>query len=68
LSDRSRSGFIPGVSTYRAVQIHETTSVSTLALGSIVTFFAIVAGAWATMKVHYWRIRQNVDAHPGRAD
>ena len=44
------------------------TGVSTLALGSIVTFFAIVAGAWATIKVQYWRIRQEVDAHPGRAE
>jgi uncharacterized membrane protein YedE/YeeE len=34
------------------------TGVSTLALGSIVTFFAIVAGAAATMKVQYWRLRQ----------
>jgi uncharacterized membrane protein YedE/YeeE len=44
------------------------TGVSTLALGSIVTFFAIVAGAWATMKVQYWRIRQEVDARPVRAE
>jgi len=29
---------------------------STLALGSMVTFLAIVAGAAATMKVQYWRI------------
>jgi uncharacterized membrane protein YedE/YeeE len=34
------------------------TGVSTLALGSIVTFFAIVAGAAATMKFQYWRLRQ----------
>jgi hypothetical protein len=32
------------------------TGFSTLALGSIVTFFAIVAGAAATMKWQYWRI------------
>jgi len=30
--------------------------VSTLALGSIITFVAIVAGAAATMKLQYWRI------------
>ena len=32
------------------------TGVSTLALGSIVTFIAIVAGAAATMKYEYWRM------------
>ena len=32
------------------------TGVSTLALGSIVTFVAIVAGAAATMKYEYWRM------------
>jgi hypothetical protein len=32
------------------------TGVSTLALGSILTFVAIVAGAAATMKWQYWRI------------
>jgi len=32
------------------------TGFSTLALGSIVTFFAIVAGSAATMKWQYWRI------------
>jgi len=30
--------------------------VSTLALGSFLAFFAIVAGAAATMKVQYWRL------------
>lgn len=34
------------------------TGVSTLAVGSILTFFAIVAGAAATMKFQYWRIMQ----------
>jgi len=29
---------------------------STLALGSIMTFLAIVAGSAATMKVQYWRL------------
>ena len=29
---------------------------STLALGSIITFAAIIAGAAATMKWQYWRI------------
>jgi uncharacterized membrane protein YedE/YeeE len=32
------------------------TGFSTLALGSIVTFLAIVAGAAATMKYEYWRM------------
>jgi uncharacterized protein len=32
------------------------TGVSTLALGSIVTFAAIVAGSAATMKYQYWRL------------
>ena len=32
------------------------TGVSTLALGSIITFLAIVAGSAATMKFQYWRI------------
>jgi len=32
------------------------TGVSTLALGSFLAFFAIVAGAAATMKVQYWRM------------
>jgi uncharacterized membrane protein YedE/YeeE len=34
------------------------TGVSTLALGSIITFFSIVAGAAATMKFQYWRLPQ----------
>lgn len=32
------------------------TGFSTLALGSIVTFLAIVAGAVATIKIQYWRL------------
>ena len=32
------------------------TGVSTLALGSILTFVSIVAGAAATMKYQYWRM------------
>jgi hypothetical protein len=32
------------------------TGISTLALGSILTFVSIVAGSAATMKVQYWRI------------
>jgi uncharacterized membrane protein YedE/YeeE len=32
------------------------TGVSTLAVGSILTFFAIIIGAAATMKYQYWRI------------
>jgi uncharacterized membrane protein YedE/YeeE len=34
------------------------TGVSTLAMGSILTFLAIVAGAAATMKIQYWRMMQ----------
>jgi uncharacterized membrane protein YedE/YeeE len=32
------------------------TGVSTLALGSILVFFAIIAGAALTMKIQYWRM------------
>jgi len=32
------------------------TGVSTLALGSIITFICTVAGSAATMKWQYWRI------------
>jgi hypothetical protein len=32
------------------------TGISTLALGSIVTFAAIVAGSALTMKYQYWRM------------
>jgi hypothetical protein len=32
------------------------TGFSTLAAGSILTFFAIIAGAAATMKIEYWRM------------
>lgn len=32
------------------------TGISTLALGSIITFIAIVAGSALTMKVQYWRL------------
>jgi len=34
------------------------TGMSTLALGSMLTFFAIVIGAAATMKYQYWRMMQ----------
>jgi len=34
------------------------TGMSTLALGSMLTFVAIVAGAAATMKYQYWRMMQ----------
>jgi uncharacterized protein len=34
------------------------TGMSTLALGSLLTFFAIVIGAAATMKYQYWRMMQ----------
>lgn len=34
------------------------TGMSTLALGSLLTFIAIVAGAVATMKYQYWRMMQ----------
>lgn len=36
------------------------TGMSTLALGSLLTFFAIVIGAAATMKYQYWRMLQEV--------
>jgi uncharacterized membrane protein YedE/YeeE len=32
------------------------TGVSTLAVGSVLTLAAIVAGSWATMKYQYWRL------------
>lgn len=32
------------------------TGLSTLAVGSFITFAAIVAGAWLTLKYQYWRI------------
>ncbi len=32
------------------------TGFSTLALGSIVTFFAIIAGSAATLKYQYWKL------------
>jgi uncharacterized membrane protein YedE/YeeE len=38
------------------------TGFSTLALGSIVTFLSIVAGAAATMKYEYWRMMREPDA------
>ncbi len=34
------------------------TGISTLAIGSILTFFAIVIGAAGTMKYQYWRIER----------
>ncbi len=34
------------------------TGMSTLALGSLLTFIAIVGGAAATMKYQYWRMMQ----------
>jgi uncharacterized membrane protein YedE/YeeE len=35
------------------------TGISTLAVGSIITTLAIVAGSWATMKVQYWRLERS---------
>jgi hypothetical protein len=32
------------------------TGISTLAIGSMLTFFSIVIGSVATMKYQYWRI------------
>ncbi len=32
------------------------TGLSTLAIGSVVSFLAIVAGSAVTMKVQYWRM------------
>jgi hypothetical protein len=40
---------------------------STLALGSIITFVSIVAGAAATMKFQYWRITREADPDASRA-
>jgi len=34
--------------------------VSTLAAGSFLTFFAIVAGATLTMKIQYWRLMREI--------
>jgi hypothetical protein len=34
------------------------TGISTLTLGSFLTFAAMVAAARLTMKLHYWRITQ----------
>ena len=38
------------------------TGFSTLALGSMVTFAAIIAGSAATMKFEYWRMMQETDS------
>jgi uncharacterized membrane protein YedE/YeeE len=38
------------------------TGFSTLALGSIITFLAIIAGSAATMKAQYWRLMREVPA------
>jgi uncharacterized membrane protein YedE/YeeE len=38
------------------------TGISTLALGSILTFVSIVAGSAATMKVQYWRLSREDSA------
>ena len=40
------------------------TGFSTLALGSIITFVAIVAGSAATMKYQYWRIARLIKFSP----
>ena len=41
--------------------------ISTLALGSIVTFIAIVAGSAATMKYQYWRISREAETGAGKS-
>ncbi len=43
------------------------TGFSTLALGSIVTFIAIVAAAAATLKFQYWRLMREALGHDGGA-
>jgi uncharacterized membrane protein YedE/YeeE len=43
------------------------TGFSTLALGSILTFAAIIAGSAATMKYQYWRLSRGEAAAPGGA-
>jgi uncharacterized protein len=35
------------------------TGISTLAVGSVLTTLAIVAGSWATMKYQYWRLERS---------
>jgi hypothetical protein len=42
------------------------TGFSTLALGSILTFLAIVAGSAATMKYQYWRLSRAPTWEPER--
>ena len=41
---------------------------STLAVGSMITFVAIVAGAAATMKYHYWRVSRPAGDVSGHGD
>src|SRR5574337_135435 len=41
---------------------------STLAVGSMVTFVAIVAGSAATMKYQYWRVSRSADHVSGHGD
>lgn len=43
------------------------TGISTLAAGSIVTFFAIIAGVVVTLRFQYWRIGRAQDAAPARS-
>jgi hypothetical protein len=45
--------------TPHRLQTTLTTGFSTLSVGSIITFFAIVAGAAATMKLEYWRMMKS---------
>jgi uncharacterized membrane protein YedE/YeeE len=35
------------------------TGVSTLALGSLITLLAIIAGAWAMLKYEYWKLMRD---------
>ncbi|HUH91709.1 MAG TPA: YeeE/YedE family protein [Casimicrobiaceae bacterium] len=44
------------------------TGFSTLALGSMITFLAIVAGSAATMKYQYWRVSRSSDDISGHGD
>jgi hypothetical protein len=38
--------------------------LSTLALGSIITFVAIIAGSAATMKIQYWKMMREAEPEP----
>ena len=49
---------IGGVTAMGCTVGQAITGISTLAIGSILTFLAIVIGAAGTMKYQYWRIEK----------